>query len=80
MPQRPAEAPTADWFWNGVRPIDAAVVREKLQQPVAGADATTNSVEVLERAVMIRGEAAGYLDRVLFSRVQTTELVAHTQD
>lgn len=62
-------APTAGWFWNDVRPVDAVVIKEKLRAPLKDLDSAPNSIEILESAVMIRGEAAKYLDKVLFAEV-----------
>jgi hypothetical protein len=60
-------APTADWFWDEVYPVDAVVVREQQHTSTQTVKSPPNTVEVLEQAVMIRGQAARYLEKVLLN-------------
>ena len=72
-------APTAGWFWNDVRPVDAVVIKEKLRAPLKNLDSTPNSIEILESAVMIRGQAARYLEKILFAELESHDyLLAHS--
>jgi len=62
-----------------VRPVDAVVIKEKLRAPLKDLDSTPNSIEILESAVMIRGQAATYLEKVLFAELESRDyLLAHS--
>jgi hypothetical protein len=63
-------ARTATWFWDEAYPVDAVVVKEQNGMSLQTSESTPNTIEVLEQAVMIRGEAARYLEKVLFSDVR----------
>jgi hypothetical protein len=63
-------ARTATWFWDDAYPVDAVVVKEQHRMPSQASESAPNTVEVLEEAIMIRGEAARYLEKVLFSIVR----------
>ena len=58
--------PSAAWFWDDMYPIDAVVVKEQREIPPQISGARPNSIEALEHALMIRGEAARYLEKLLF--------------
>ena len=57
----------ATWFWDDVYPIDAVVVKEQRESPPQTAGSRPNSIEALEHALMIRGKAARYLEKLLFN-------------
>ena len=74
-------APTAAWFWNNVRPVDAAVVKEQLPAPMERLESIPAAVDILQSAVMIRGEAATYLEKILFADVDSRDLLlAHSRN
>lgn len=57
---------SATWFWDNLFPIDAVVVKEQFRSVPQTGKSSPNGVDVLEEAVMIRGEAARYLEELLF--------------
>jgi len=57
---------SATWFWDNLFPIDAVVVKEQFRSVPQTSESSPNEVDVLEEAVMIRGEAARYLEQLLF--------------
>jgi len=63
-------ARTAAWFWDEAYPVDAVVVKEQHRMRSQASKSAPNTIEVLEQAIMIRGEAARYLEKVLFSDVR----------
>ncbi len=56
------------WFWDDIHPVDAVVLKEQIDAPIRDVAARPNEIAVLKGAVMIRGRAARYLDRLLFGR------------
>jgi hypothetical protein len=62
-------ARSAKWFWDDMYPIDAVVVKEKFHASAKPAAARANPIEVLEGAIMIRGEAARYVEKILFNEI-----------
>jgi hypothetical protein len=54
------------WFWDEVYAVDAVVLKEQLGAARDAVRSNPNQIEVLEKAVMIRGAAAKYVDQVLF--------------
>ncbi len=67
-------ARSAGWFWDDVYPIDAVVVKEQFHASRKPTSAGANMVEVLRAAVMIRGEAARYVQMILFDEIGTPPL------
>jgi hypothetical protein len=59
--------PAATWFWDDVYPIDAVVVKEQRESPSQTTGSRPNSIEALQQALMIRGKAARYLEKLLFN-------------
>jgi hypothetical protein len=57
---------SATWFWEDVYTVDAVVVEEYFQIFARTAGSAPTTVRTLEKAIMIRGQAAEYLERVLF--------------
>ena len=58
---------SASWFWEEVHPVDAVVLKEQLGVPRDESGVRPNEIEVLNEAILIRGRAARYFERVLFS-------------
>jgi hypothetical protein len=67
-------ARSAKWFWDDMYPIDAVVVKEKFHASAKPAAARANPIEVLEGAIMIRGEAARYVEKILFNEIDPPKL------
>lgn len=57
---------SAAWFWDDLFAVDAVVVKEQFRDAQRSSQSSPNEVDVLEQAVMIRGEAARYLEELLF--------------
>jgi hypothetical protein len=60
---------SAEWFWEDMYPIDAVVVKEQFHASLAPPSSQPNTVEVLEAAIMIRGRAARYVEKILFNEI-----------
>jgi hypothetical protein len=62
----------ATWFWNDVHAVDAVVLKEQHDTREQAAHVRANEIEMLEGAVMIRGQAARYLERLLLGATPPT--------
>jgi len=58
----------AKWFWEDMYTIDAVVVKEQFRKSLKSAASQRDPVEVLEGAIMIRGKAARYMEKILFDQ------------